>query len=420
MKIKTFVIFVAILLSFPTKAFASNTTHVEILTSNIISLTSANIDVRIKSQGIVNESEYEIKVQVFDTQSENRQVKYEFGASCPCKGTLLAGYGGEYEFKGLIRNVNVLENPYVQVKFIHKKKETVSKLVKISMHRSIVFSKSVLPIRKLPFEATESSSPSESTESSTPRPTETTYNSGGGGGGGSTPTPSPSESIWQTFGIDGQPQTLNCLQNVLPIWDSSNCKVISGSNLPYSWSSENGKVFYYDGNNYVENIWNSGAVRCNPKSEIWDNDWCKPVKNDPGYFYTNTPKPKDYFKPIVITTAQYVEGDLPKELSKKSKKSKKESDLDEKSTKQVGESSKNQKNNTDTKSPGTSILESEDPREVKNQLNSDDLANSVEEIGNQLNQTDSTQTQTWINRNLVDPVTKFLGNVRKRLLSIFN
>ena len=74
----------AILLSFPTKAFASNTTHVEILTSNIISLTSANIDVRIKSQGIVNESEYEIKVQVFDTQSENRQVKYEFGASCPC------------------------------------------------------------------------------------------------------------------------------------------------------------------------------------------------------------------------------------------------------------------------------------------------------------------------------------------------
>ena len=74
MKIKTFVIFVAILLSFPTKAFASNTTHVEILTSNIISLTSANIDVRIKSQGIVNESEYEIKVQVFDTQSENRHV----------------------------------------------------------------------------------------------------------------------------------------------------------------------------------------------------------------------------------------------------------------------------------------------------------------------------------------------------------
>jgi hypothetical protein len=288
------------------------------------------------------------------------------------------------------------------------------------MHRSIVFSKSVLPIRKLPFEATESSSPSESTESSAPSPTETTYSGGGGGGGGAEPTPSPSESIWQTFGIDGQPQTLNCLQNVLPIWDSSNCKVISGSNLPYSWSSENGKVFYYDGNNYVENIWNSGAVRCNPKSEIWDNEWCKPVKNDPGYFFTNTPKPKDYFKPIVITTAQYVEGDLPKELSKKSKKSKKESDLDEKSTKQVGEGSKNQKNNTDTKSPGASILGSENLRDVKNQLNADALANSVEELGNQLNQTDSTQTQTWINRNLVDPVTKFLGNVRKRLLSIFN
>ena len=407
------------MLSFPTKAFASNTTHVEILASNIIGLTSANIDVRIKSQGIVKESEYEIKVQVFDTPSDNRQVKYEFGASCPCKGTLLAGYGGEFEFKGLIRNVNILENPYVQVKFIQNKKETVSKLVKISMYRSIVFSKSALPIRKLPFEATESSSPSDSTESSTPSPTETTYNGGGGGGGGggSTPTPSPSESIWQTYGVDGQPQTLTCLQ-VGPTWPY-NCKVISGSSLPYSWTSENGKVFYYDGNNYVENIWNSGAVRCNPKSEIWDNEWCKPVKNDPGYFYTNTPKPKDYFKPIVITTAQYVEGDLPKELSKKSKKSKKESDLDDKNTEQVGEGSKNQKN-SDTKSPRASVLESEIPREVKNQLNAGALANSVEELGNQLNQTDSTQTQTWINRNLVDPVTKFLDNVRKRLLSIFN
>jgi hypothetical protein len=65
-------------------------------------------------------------------------------------------------------------------------------------------------------------------------------------------------------------------------------------------------------------------------------------------------------------------------------------------------------------------LGSENLRDVKNQLNADALANSVEELGNQFNQTDSTQTQTWINRNLVDPVTKFLGNVRKRLLSIFN
>jgi len=386
---------------YPTSANASGETQVEILTSNILDLKSANVEAKITTNGVNQLGNYDIRILVSNSAQVSENVKFDFGVACPCKGNLLNQYGGQLEFKGLIRNTNILENPFVQIRFTINNKHFYSKVVNISKHKRIVFSKSIIPLKKLPFEATESSTPEATSDS--PSPSETTYN-GGGGGGGSQPTPTPSESIFQTVGVDGQPQTLSCLRNGIPTWNEV-CTVIDGSRLPYTWISENGLRFYYDGQNYVQNPDSDKVVPCNPRFDTEWAGWCLPRKNDAGYFYTNTPKPKDLFKPIVLTTAQVVSGELPKEVLKK-KKQKNDSDKEKEKQKDIsGESS------ATPSSSKKEITELEKAKESLNDVKKDKrIVKSLEE----------TPKETSVVQRLFNPVTKFISNITDRLLSLFN
>jgi hypothetical protein len=385
---------------YPTSANASGETQVEILTSNILDLKSANVEAKITTNGVNQLGNYDIRILVSNSAQVSENIKFDFGVACPCKGNLLNQYGGQLEFKGLIRNTNILENPFVQIRFTINNKHFYSKVVNISKHKRIVFSKSIIPLKKLPFEATESSTPEATSDS--PSPSETTYN--GGGGGGSQPTPTPSESIFQTVGVDGQPQTLSCLRNGIPTWNEV-CTVIDGSRLPYTWISENGLRFYYDGQNYVQNPDSDKVVPCNPRFDTEWAGWCLPRKNDAGYFYTNTPKPKDLFKPIVLTTAQVVSGELPKEVLKK-KKQKNDSDKEKEKQKDIsGESS------ATPSSSKKEITELEKAKESLNDVKKDKrIVKSLEE----------TPKETSVVQRLFNPVTKFISNITDRLLSLFN
>lgn len=384
---------------YPTSANASGETQVEILTSNILDLKSANVEAKITTNGVNQLGNYDIRILVSNSAQVSENVKFDFGVACPCKGNLLNQYGGQLEFKGLIRNTNILENPFVQIRFTINNKHFYSKVVNISKHKRIVFSKSIIPLKKLPFEATESSTPEATSDS--PSPSETTYN---GGGGGSQPTPTPSESIFETVGVDGQPQTLSCLRNGIPTWNEV-CTVIDGSRLPYTWISENGLRFYYDGQNYVQNPDYDKVVPCNPRFDTEWAGWCLPRKNDAGYFYTNTPKPKDLFKPIVLTTAQVVSGELPKEVLKK-KKQKNDSDKEKEKQKDIsGESS------ATPSSSKKEITELEKAKESLNDVKKDKrIVKSLEE----------TPKETSVVQRLFNPVTKFISNITDRLLSLFN
>ena len=385
---------------YPTPANASGETQVEILTSNILDLKSANVEAKITTNGVNQLGNYDIRILVSNSAQVSENIKFDFGVACPCKGNLLNQYGGQLEFKGLIRNTNILENPFVQIRFTINNKRFYSKVVNISRHKRIVFSKSIIPLKKLPFEATESSTPEATSDS--PSPSETTYN--GGGGGGSQPTPTPSESIFQTVGVDGQPQTLSCLRNGIPTWNEV-CTVIDGSRLPYTWISENGLRFYYDGQNYVQNPDSDKVVPCNPRFDTEWAGWCLPRKNDAGYFYTNTPKPKDLFKPIVLTTAQVVSGELPKEVLKK-KKQKNDSDKEKEKQKDIsGESS------ATPSSSKKEITELEKAKESLNDVKKDKrIVKSLEE----------TPKETSVVQRLFNPVTKFISNITDRLLSLFD
>jgi hypothetical protein len=384
---------------YPTSANASGDTQVEILTSNILDLKSANVEAKITTNGVNQLGNYDIRILVSNSAQVSENIKFDFGVACPCKGNLLNQYGGQLEFKGLIRNTNILENPFVQIRFTINNKHFYSKVVNISKHKRIVFSKSIIPLKKLPFEATESSTPEATSDS--PSPSETTYN---GGGGGSQPTPTPSESIFQTVGVDGQPQTLSCLRNGIPTWNEV-CTVIDGSRLPYTWISENGLRFYYDGQNYVQNPDSDKVVPCNPRFDTEWAGWCLPRKNDAGYFYTNTPKPKDLFKPIVLTTAQVVSGELPKEVLNK-KKQKNDSDKEKEKQKDIsGESS------ATPSSSKKEITELEKAKESLNDVKKDKrIVKSLEE----------TPKETSVVQRLFNPVTKFISNITDRLLSLFN
>jgi hypothetical protein len=385
---------------YPTSANASGETQVEILTSNILDLKSANVEAKITTNGVNQLGNYDIRILVSNSAQVSENVKFDFGVACPCKGNLLNQYGGQLEFKGLIRNTNILENPFVQIRFTINNKHFYSKVVNISKHKRIVFSKSIIPLKKLPFEATESSTPEATSDS--PSPSETSYN--GGGGGGSQPTPTPSESIWETKGIDGQPQTLSCIQNVRPIWDASTCTVIGGSNLPYLWVSENGKQFYYDGQNYVENHW-SYSVPCDPKA--YNSERCIAKKNDPGYFFTNTPKPKDIFKPIVLTTAQVASGELPKEVLKKKKQ---KNDSEKEKEVSVENSS----------SPSLAKKDISELEKAKERLNDVKKDNQFQVDKEKLKSLEETPVQNSVVQRIFNPVTKFISSITNRLLSIFN
>ena len=399
---KPFILVCSLIFTFlyPTPANASGETQVEILTSNILDLKSANVEAKITTNGVNQLGNYDIRILVSNSAQVSENIKFDFGVACPCKGNLLNQYGGQLEFKGLIRNTNILENPFVQIRFTINNKRFYSKVVNISRHKRIVFSKSIIPLKKLPFEATESSTPEATSDS--PSPSETTYN--GGGGGGSQPTPTPSESIFQTVGVDGQPQTLSCLRNGIPTWNEV-CTVIDGSRLPYTWISENGLRFYYDGQNYVQNPDSDKVVPCNPRFDTEWAGWCLPRKNDAGYFYTNTPKPKDLFKPIVLTTAQVVSGELPKEVLKK-KKQKNDSDKEKEKQKDIsGESS------ATPSSSKKEITELEKAKESLNDVKKDKrIVKSLEE----------TPKETSVVQRLFNPVTKFISNITDRLLSLFD
>jgi hypothetical protein len=387
---------------YPTAVNATNQTQVDILASNIIDLSSVNIEAKIKTNGVTELGNYEIRILVSDSPQVAKNMKYDFGTACPCKGNLMNQYGGELEFKGFIRNTNILKYPYVQIRFKISNKYFYSDVVNISKHKSIIFSKSIPTINRLPFEATESSTPEPTSDS--PSPSETSYN--GGGGGGSQPTPTPSESIWQTSGIDGQPQTLSCLRDGIPAWNEV-CTVIEGSKLSYTWVSENGLRFYFDGQNYVQSPDSNKVVPCNPKFDTEWAGWCIPKKNDAGYFYTNTPKPKDVFKPIVLTTAQVASGELPKEVLKK-KKQKKDSE--------------NEKEISAASSANPSLTKKDIAELEKAKQSLDDVKkdNQFPVDKQEVKDLEEISPQTSVIQRLFNPITKFISNITDRLLSLFN
>ena len=392
-------------LTYPTSVNATGETQVEILASNILDLNSANVEAKITTNSVNQLGNYDIRILVSDTALVSKNIKFDFGISCPCKGNLLNQYGGQLEFKGLIRNTNILDNPFVQIRFTVNNKHFYSNVVNISKHKRIVFSKSVLPIKKLPFEATESSTPEATSES--PSPSETSYNggggSGGGGGDGPQPTPTPSESFYVTRGIDGEPQTLSCFG--ITFNDSYNCKVISGSKLPYGWVSDSGKVFWFDGQNYVESA--NSTVPCAPNAYPYNYERCIPKKNDPFYFYTNTPKPKDIFKPIVLTTAQVASGDLPKELLNKKK---------QKSDSEKAKDLEQERGAT----PSASKKAIEELEKAKERINDVKKDNQFREDQEKLKILEETPEQKSVVQRLLNPVTKFISNITDRLLSLFN
>lgn len=416
---KIILILVTFTLSFFNSTFVSaNTTsdqdlNFKIIESHVIDSQSANLKIKLYSALPSISNYYDIKVLISKTNSFENSSVFKTGITCPCKGNLQKVYGGELDFKVLMRGIDLFE--YKKIKIILNHNGQIYQ-TPVNNIFDFIFLKTnkIISINKLPFEATESSAP----ETSYPSTDAPTGSSDSGGSSDSstttTSTPGPYESNFETTSVDGQPQTLTCIKGFGDYrdYDPIYCSVKSGSGLPWTWMSENGSKFYFDGSNYVQYD-APNLVPCDPRNLGGVISMCYSKKNDPGYFYTNTPKPKDIFTPIVITTEQYLAGDLPKEISKKKKsKDSKKSDSNLDKEERSNEKEKNQQSITPSSS---SSNQNETVNDTKKLDSPKVVQTSIE-----LTENSSQTVNTWIAETIIQPITNTVTQIFEFFKSIFN
>ena len=409
---KILVFFFTSTLSFFNSTFAaanSSSDHqinFQIIESQVIDSQSGNLKIKLKTTLPSISNNYEIKIFISKTKVFNEASVYQTGITCPCKGNLQKAYGGELEFKVLIRGINLFEYKNIKI-VLNQNGQSFQSPVNNIFDFIYLKTNKKISLSKLPFEATESSAPETSSPSS-----EAPSSSGGSSDSSSTTTstPGPYESSFDTTSVDGQPQTLTCIKGFGDYrdYDPIYCSVKSGSGLPWTWMSENGSKFYFDGSNYVQYD-APNLVPCDPGNLSGIISRCYAKKNDPGYFYTNTPKPKDVFTPIVITTEQYLAGDLPKEILKKKKsKDSKKSD----SNPETVESSEDKDKNQQSKTPSAP---SASPDEIINKTKESNSPQTLEATS------DSPQTvNTWIAETIIEPISNTVSQIFDFFRSIFN